>query len=55
MHGASLGAKTKLALTTGIIAAMISFLTGWLFAFIWYLIAIATVVLAFIGWAAVLI
>ena len=52
MNGASWGAKAELALVTGIIAAIISAVTGWHFAFIWYLTAIATVVLACIGWAA---
>jgi hypothetical protein len=52
MNGARWIAKIKLLVLTGIIAAIVSFMTGWHFSFVWYVTAIVLAVMFGIIWAA---
>ncbi len=50
MNYGSIGFKLKLTLMTGIIAAIVSALTGWKLAFVWYILALICLVIAVVAW-----
>ena len=52
MNGARWIAKIKLVVLTGVIAAIISYITGWQFSFVWYMTAIVTAIVIGVIWAA---